>query len=87
MWRDFHHRFSDAFSGEHALRQTCEQYRIERFFTSPNDQRSAERCAEEMRRAGLDAVELESFPADGKANWSGWPTMKAWDVESRRSCG
>lgn len=82
MWRSFHQRFHGLFSGEQALQQACEQHRIERFFTFPNFQRSAERCAEELRRAGLDGVELESFPADGKASWSGWPTMIAWDVES-----
>lgn len=84
MWRSFYNQFANCFRGELALRQTCEQNRIERFFTFPNFQRSAERCAEEMRRAGLTDVELESFPADGKASWSGWPTMKAWDVESAR---
>jgi len=82
MWRKFYNQFNERFSGEMALWQTCEQNRIERFFTFPNFRRSAERCAEEMRRAGLSDVELEAFPADGKASWSGWPTMKAWDVES-----
>src|ERR1051326_3944248 len=82
MWRTFYDKFNERFSGEMALMQTCEQNRIERFFTFPNFQRSAERCAEEMRRAGLSDIELEFFPADGKASWSGWPTMKAWDVES-----
>lgn len=82
MWHSFYNQFRECFSGAMALRQACEQNRIERFFTFPNFQRSAERCAEEMRRAGLADIELESFPADGKASWSGWPTMKAWDVES-----
>ncbi|MBI4025106.1 MAG: DUF4910 domain-containing protein [Verrucomicrobia bacterium] len=82
MWRNFCNQFRGCFNGEMALQQACEQNRIERFFTFPNFQRSAERCAEEMRRAGLAEVELEPFPADGKACWSGWPTMKAWDVES-----
>ena len=84
MWRKFYHQNSDLFSGETALMQACEQNRIERFFTFPNFDRSAERCVAEMERAGLADVELESFPADGQASWSGWPTMKAWDVESAR---
>lgn len=82
MWRDFYNRFVERFSGEMALMQACEQNRIERFFTFPNFIRSTERCAEEMRKAGLTDIEVESFPADGRASWSGWPTMKAWDVES-----
>ena len=82
MWREFYNRLSEPFSGENALQQACEQNRIERFFTFPNFARSAERCAEEMRRAGLADIDVESLPADGSASWSGWPTMKAWDVES-----
>jgi aminopeptidase-like protein len=82
MWRNFYHQFAAKFSGDLALAHAREQNRIERYFTFPNFVRSAERCADEMRKSGLSDVELEAFPADGTASWSGWPTPQAWDVES-----
>ena len=84
MWRKFYNQYRDRFGGERALAQSIEQNRLERFFTFPNFARSSARCAAEMDRAGLTDVEVESFPADGRASWSGWPTPKAWDVESAR---
>ncbi len=84
MWKTFYNNFRGRLSGEMALMQACEQNRIERYFTFPNFERSAERCGEELRRAGLSDVEVETFPADGKTSWSGWRAMKAWDVESAR---
>ena len=44
MWRDFYDRFLDHFSGEKALAQASEQNRLERYFTFPNFEKSAERC-------------------------------------------
>ena len=84
MWQSYYQALLDRFSGERAFWQAAEQNRIERVFTFPNFERSAERCAEQLRLAGLDEVAVEDFPADGKAVWSGWRTMKAWDVESAR---
>jgi len=84
MWRPIHEALARTLSGERAVTQACEQNRIERWFTFPNFERSAERCADELRRAGLDDVEVESFPADGETMWSGWGRMMAWDVESAR---
>ena len=84
MWRPIHDALARTLSGERAVNQACEQNRIERWFTFPNFERSAERCGDELRRAGLDDVEVESFPADGETMWSGWGRMMAWDVESAR---
>ena len=84
MWRQFYNRFSGQLSGSKALRQAAEQNRIERCFTFPNFERSAERCAQELSRAGLSDVQVERFPADGKHSWSGWRAMTAWDVMSAR---
>ncbi len=84
MWKTFHSQFKGRLSGERALWQAREQYRIDRFFTFPNFERSAERCGEQMESAGLSGVAVESFPADGTTSWSGWDSMKAWDVTSAR---
>ena len=84
MWQSFSNNFAGALSGERAIQQAGEQNRIERYFTFPNFDRSAERCAEELAQAGLDCVALESFPADGQTVGSGWGAMKAWEVESAR---
>jgi aminopeptidase-like protein len=80
MWRNFYSRFAGRLSGPLALRQTAEQNRLERFFTFPNFKLSAERCGEELNRAGLVQVAVEGFPADGTTSWYGWSSMKAWDV-------
>lgn len=84
MWQSFRNRFADVLSGPRALQQAVEQNRLERFFTFPNFARSARRCADVMRAAGLADVEVESFPADGRTDWSGWRAMKAWDVAHAR---
>ena len=84
MWRDVYSRFLGHFSGRKALVQATEQNRLERFFTFPNFQLSAERCGHELQEAGLSQVEVESFPADGATSWYGWKSMKAWDVTEAR---
>jgi len=84
MWRGFYNAFLGCLSGHRALHQAAEQNRIERYFTHPNFERSAERCAEVLVGAGLADVEVETFPADGAASWSGWGEMMAWDVTSAR---
>ena len=84
MWRDFYDRFLGRFRGAKALWQASEQNRIDRFFTFPNFERSAQRCGDELQQAGLSDVEVESFPANGKRAWWGWRSMKAWDVSSAR---
>jgi hypothetical protein len=84
MWKDFYNKFRGQLQGENALYQASEQNRIERCFTFPNFERSAERCGQELEKAGLAEVGVEEFPADGKTTWYGWRAMKAWDVESAR---
>ncbi len=84
MWKPIYNALHGRLSGERALAQAVEQNRIERFFTFPNFERSAERCSEQLCLAGLAQVEVESFPADGAASWSGWRAMQAWDVEHAR---
>jgi len=84
MWRPIHDALASRLSGKKALGQACEQNQIERFFTFANFERSAERCAEQMRLAGLSDVEVEAFPADGQTQWSGWRAMKAWNVTAAR---
>jgi len=84
MWKDFHSKFEGLFSGERAFSQASEQNRLERYFTFPNFEKSAERAGEEFTKAGLEDVEVEEFPADNKTSWSGWGDIKAWDVESAR---
>ena len=84
MWRSFYNRFKDTLQGSLALAQASEQNRIERHFTFPHFEDSAERCGRELKRAGLSNIEVEAFPADGSTSWSGWRAMKAWDVEDAR---
>jgi hypothetical protein len=84
MWKAFYNKFLGQLKGENALYQASEQNRIERYFTFPNFERSAERCGRELEKAGLAEVSVEEFPADGKTTWYGWRAMKAWDVESAR---
>ena len=84
MWRQFHERFVSRLNGQRAISQASELNRIERYFTFPNFERSADWCGEQLARAGLADVAVESFPADGEASWSGWGPMRAWDVESAR---
>ncbi|MCX5642879.1 MAG: DUF4910 domain-containing protein [Candidatus Omnitrophica bacterium] len=84
MWQPIYNSLLGRFSGERAFAQAYEQNRLERFFTFPNFERSAQRCAAQLQSAGLEEVQVEDFPADGKTAWSGWRAMKAWDVESAR---
>ncbi len=84
MWRDFYTRFVGHFSAQRALLQAAEQNRLERFFTFPNFEESANRCGRELQAAGLSDVAVESFPADGTTSWYGWSSMKAWDVVEAR---
>ncbi len=84
MWQAFHKAYRGYFSEERAISQATSTNSIERYFTFDNFKRSAERCAREMEAFGLSDVELESFPADGKTNWSGWRAMKAWSANHAR---
>ena len=81
MWRSFYNSFKGKLQGNSALAQAAEQNRIERYFTFPHFEESAERCGRELNKAGLSDVEVEEFPADGSTSWSGWHAMQAWDVE------
>jgi len=84
MWRRFYDAFISILSGDLALAQAREEQRIEHSFTFPNFERSAERCGEELSSAGLEQVEVESFPATDGHFWYGWESGKAWDVTSAR---
>lgn len=84
MWRDFYSKFLGHFCGQRALAQAAEQNRLERFFTFPNFEESANRCGRELQESGLSDVAVESFPADGTTSWYGWSSMKAWDVAEAR---
>ncbi|MDP6107234.1 MAG: hypothetical protein QGI33_02220 [Candidatus Brocadiia bacterium] len=75
MWQAFADSIAGVLSGDRALQQACEQYRTECFSTFPNFEQPADRCAEQLELAGL---------CDGEAVWSGWRTMKAWDIERAR---
>ncbi len=81
MWKNFYEKFNGQLFGQVAVTQATEQNRIERYFTFPNFEKSAQRCGLELKKAGLSDVEVEEFPADGETSWSGWKAMKAWDVE------
>jgi len=84
MWQDFYSAFVGHFSGKRALAQAAEQNRLERFFTFPNLEASANHCGQELQQGGLSQVAVESFPADGTTSWYGWKSMKAWDVTEAR---
>ncbi|MGE5528193.1 MAG: DUF4910 domain-containing protein [Patescibacteria group bacterium] len=82
MWRSFFARFAGSLHGRRAARQAAELNRLERFFTFPRFEQSADYCREELARAGLAEARTEVFPADGRTAWSGWRAMQAWDVDS-----
>ena len=53
---------------------------IDRWFHFAHFKRSASYSAEKMAEAGLDQVQVISFPADGRTAYGDWVAPLAWDV-------
>ncbi len=57
-------------------------YANDRYFTFPRFQRTAEYLAGEMKRLGMERVEIVEAPADGETQAGFWTMPLAWDAES-----
>jgi len=69
------------FSASRALDHAIAIYRWDRTMDNRNFHRSAEYCAEELRRAGLDDVRVIESPADGRTANGDLVMPKAWEVD------
>lgn len=69
-------------SKENAMRIAAGIYSVEKHSSSKNWHRSASLCAEEMRKAKLEKVEIIPVPADGKSTFMDMIMPPAWDVNA-----
>jgi len=81
MFEALANQIEAEYSGARALEQVAAIYRFDRYFTFAHFHRSGQYCAEEMRRIGLDEVELLEYAADGRTAYGDWVIPRAWDVE------
>ncbi|MFQ6131634.1 MAG: hypothetical protein ACE5R4_06330 [Armatimonadota bacterium] len=56
----------------------------DRWFSFDRFAQTAGYCAEELRTADLDEVELIQFPADGQTKFGDWTMPLAWDARQAR---
>src|SRR5687767_6834611 len=66
--------------GERAWEHVRELHARDRWSTTPAYAESSAYCAEALRAAGVEEVEREAFPADGRAKFQDWMIPLAWDV-------
>ena len=80
MFQDVLARVTESFSGDRASDRVADLWAIDRWFDFAHFKRSASYSAEKMAEAGLDQVEVISFPADGRTAYGDWVAPLAWDV-------
>jgi aminopeptidase YwaD len=73
--------FASEISGEAAKRELELLVRQHRMRGSKQYRAAAEHVASELRRFGLDEVQIESLPADGKIFYGTQRSRPAWDAE------
>jgi len=56
-------------------------YENDKYFNFSAFKKTADNCAEFMRRAGLDDIEALPLKADGKTVYGDWVIPQAWDAE------
>src|SRR6478672_190578 len=69
---------------DHAMEVLNRVYSTDRYFTFPKFEETARYLSEEMRRAGLDRVEIVNAPADGETQIGFWTMPLAWDAASAK---
>ena len=69
---------------DHAMEVLNRVYSTDRFFTFPKFEATARFLSEEMRRAGLDRVEVVDAPADGETQIGFWTMPLAWDATAAK---
>ncbi len=80
MFQDVLAQVAESFSGDRARDGVADLWAIDRWFDFAHFKRSASYSAEKMAEAGLDQVEVLSFPADGRTTYGDWVAPLAWDV-------
>ncbi len=70
----------DRASGERALTDIRRLALLHRWFVSPGYDEAASYIMEEARKAGLDGVAIEKFPADGKVYYATSLSLPRWSV-------
>ena len=72
------------FSWERCLGFVTEIYNNDHWFRTSSFLKTADFCAETMRRAGLSEVEQMQLKADGTISHGGWVFPTAWDARAAR---
>ena len=71
--------FANRYDQQQTLRWLREIWQSDRWSDYTAFARTAEYCAEEMRRVGLQEVEIVRCPADGRTRMQAWTMPLAWE--------
>ena len=71
---------SEILKGEKICETVYEIWKNDRWFDFSRFSKTADYCAERLRKAGLE-VEVLEVPADGRTKFGDWVMPEAWDVE------
>lgn len=73
--------FKSAFNSGRCMEYLNKINENDRYFNFPAFEKTALNCAEFMRKAGLEDIELLPVMADGRTTYGDWLIPKAWDAE------
>lgn len=80
MFDTYFKELYSLFNEEKAYRNVGEIYNNDRWNCFSGYKKTAEFCAEQMKRAGLEEVEMLPLNADGRSAYFDWVIPKAWDA-------
>ncbi|MCK5850477.1 MAG: AAC(3) family N-acetyltransferase [Kiritimatiellae bacterium] len=77
-------RLAKLFRVQHARRIATDIWERTRWMDTPALRRGVEIAAQHLRDAGINDVNIEQLPADGKTSAAGWIMPMAWDIKEAK---
>lgn len=68
------------FNNDRILKYVSGIYENDRWFTFSSFIKTAEYCVDQMKRIGLEEIEMIPLKADGHTSYGDWVVPRAWDV-------
>ena len=81
MLEKIYQEIGKEISGERIKKTATKLWQIDRWFTFPKFHQSAKLSKEEMKKVGLNNVELLRYNADGKTRYADYIIPQAWDAK------
>ena len=70
----------EYFDSGQCLDRVCEINKTDRWFDFAHFKKTAKYCVDQMKRIGLEEVDMLALNADGATAYGDWVAPKAWDA-------